>query len=95
MIEPLLDSNERGVSALSPGGELKRTPSSVYWAGLGTWGIRTFEGSQADYFRAATALSLKQGIRRRKQDGTPTQTQHHSHGTQVSQTRPRTFQHRR
>jgi hypothetical protein len=31
---------------------LKRIPSSVYWQGLGTWGIRQFRGSQAQYHRA-------------------------------------------
>lgn len=31
---------------------LKRLPSSVYWQGLGAWGIRTFPGSQAQYQRS-------------------------------------------
>lgn len=31
---------------------LKRLPSSVYWQGLGVWGIRTFRGSQAQYSRS-------------------------------------------
>lgn len=31
---------------------LKRTPSSVYWQGLGIWGIRTFRGSQSQYHRS-------------------------------------------
>jgi hypothetical protein len=31
---------------------LKRLPSSVYWQGLGVWGIRTFAGSQAQYHRS-------------------------------------------
>ena len=30
---------------------LKRLPSSVYWQGLGVWGIRPFQGSQAQYQR--------------------------------------------
>lgn len=30
---------------------LKRLPSSVYWQGLGVWGIRTFQGSIAQYHR--------------------------------------------
>ena len=28
---------------------LKRLPSSVYWQGLGLWGIRAFQGAQAQY----------------------------------------------
>jgi hypothetical protein len=31
---------------------LKRLPSSVYWQGLGVWGIRTFQGSQSQYHRS-------------------------------------------
>ncbi len=31
---------------------LKRMPSSVYWLGLGVWGIRTFQGSVAQYYRS-------------------------------------------
>jgi hypothetical protein len=30
---------------------LKRLPSSIYWQGLGTWGIRTYLGSQSQYHR--------------------------------------------
>ncbi len=31
---------------------LKRLPSSVYWQGLGVWGIRAFQGSLAQYHRS-------------------------------------------
>src|SRR5690242_10644146 len=31
---------------------LKRLPSSVYWQGLGVWGIRVFRGSQAQYHQS-------------------------------------------
>jgi len=68
MVEPLLDSHERGVFGAQSKGELKRLPSSVYWAGLRTWGIRVFDGSQSDYFRSAPALTLNQAARRRKDD---------------------------
>lgn len=68
MVEPLLNSNERGVFGAQSKGELKRLPSSVYWAGLRTWGIRNFDGSQSDYFRNAPALALKQAVRRQKDD---------------------------
>jgi hypothetical protein len=30
-------------------GDLQRFPSSIYWAGLGTWNIRRFTGSQNEY----------------------------------------------
>jgi hypothetical protein len=31
---------------------LKRLPSSVYWQGLSVWGIRCFQGAQAQYHRS-------------------------------------------
>jgi hypothetical protein len=31
---------------------LKRLPSSVYWQGLHVWGVRNFEGAQAQYYRS-------------------------------------------
>ncbi len=42
----LLEGGERtGVIGRESGIDLKRPPSSIYWAGLGAWGIRRFEGS--------------------------------------------------
>lgn len=34
------------------GHALVRIPSNIYWQGLGVWGIRTFPGSQAQYYRS-------------------------------------------
>jgi hypothetical protein len=54
---PLLESDDRaGVFGRLAGGGLKRLPSSVYWAGLGAWGIRKFRGSQDEYHRALDAV---------------------------------------
>lgn len=39
----------QGVIGIDAGERLKRFPSSVYWYGLGSWGIRRFEGSQRKY----------------------------------------------
>lgn len=47
---------------------LKRFPSSVYWAGLGRWGIRRFEGSQDHYHRSLDALYLRRAARRKSDD---------------------------
>jgi hypothetical protein len=41
-----------GVFGKRAGGGLKRLPSSVYWAGLGMWQIRRFQGSQDQYHTA-------------------------------------------
>lgn len=39
-----------GVIGRDAGPRLQRLPSSVYWAGLGTWGIRVFPGSIDNLF---------------------------------------------
>jgi hypothetical protein len=39
----------QGVIGIDAQERLKRFPSSIYWAGLETWGIRHFEGSQRQY----------------------------------------------
>ncbi len=57
LIQPLLDSGERrGVFGRVAGKRLKRLPSSVYWAGLGAWGIRLTPYSQEEYHKRIDAL---------------------------------------
>jgi hypothetical protein len=63
LIEALLDSGDtEGVIGKDARRKLQRLPSSIYWSGLGTWGIRLFHGSQAQYHRYLDIL-----YRRRKQ----------------------------
>ena len=62
------DSEVRLVNALKAGGEqggvigsvagkrLLRMPSSIYWNGLWSWGIRLFRGSQQAYFTSLRSL---------------------------------------
>jgi hypothetical protein len=38
------------------GKQLQRMPSSIYWNGLGVWGIRQFRGSQNEYHRSMDAF---------------------------------------
>lgn len=45
------DDREAGVFGGRSGRQLKRLPSSVYWAGLGSWGIRRTDVSQDRYHR--------------------------------------------
>lgn len=45
------DEREAGVFGGRSGRQLKRLPSSVYWAGLRAWGIRLFDLSQDQYHR--------------------------------------------
>jgi hypothetical protein len=44
------DDNEGNIGTVART-TLKRLPSSVYWAGLSVWGIRTFRGAQVQYHR--------------------------------------------
>jgi hypothetical protein len=52
-----------GIIGRDAGPRLQRLPSSVYWAGLGAWGIRVFPGSIDSLF-----VALR---RRRRSRGTP------------------------
>jgi len=50
---------------------LKRLPSSVYWQGLSVWGIRSFQGAQAQYHRSLDryyAQATRQGGRALERD---------------------------
>ena len=47
-----VDDREAGVFGGRSGRHLKRLPSSVYWAGLGAWGIRVADVSQDQYHRS-------------------------------------------
>lgn len=44
-------SEADGVIGRVAGEGLQRLPSSIYWAGLGAWGVRLFPGSRASYHR--------------------------------------------
>jgi hypothetical protein len=52
-------------------GTLKRMPRSIYWLGLGKWGIRTFQGTQADYERSIEAGGAPSLRDARDDDGEP------------------------
>ena len=47
---------EEGVIGRIAGASLKRLPSSIYWNGLKSWGIRLFPGSQETYFDSLPSL---------------------------------------
>ena len=51
-----------GVIGAIAGEGLQRFPSSIYWAGLQTWGIRKFRGSLNDYYHGLNSYyHLKKG----------------------------------
>lgn len=45
-----------GVFGKQAGRRLKRLASQVYWGGLGSWGIRTFDGSRSRHHAALDAI---------------------------------------
>ncbi len=50
---------------------LKRLPSSVYWQGLGRWGIRLFPGSQSRYHHSLDSFYGANAHTGRTDDGEP------------------------
>lgn len=57
-----------GVFGKRAGGGLKRLPSSVYWAGLGMWQIRRFQGSQDQYHSAIENIYSLRSTRKRSEE---------------------------
>jgi hypothetical protein len=65
IIKSLLDNGEtEGVIGKEVGKDLVRLPSSIYWAGLGHWGIRIFPGSQEEYHRRLDQFYLQGSLRK-------------------------------
>lgn len=58
-----------GVIGREAGSTLKRMPSSVYWAALGSWGLRGFDGSLQQYFAQADTRRAIRKARRSREDG--------------------------
>lgn len=57
LIKVLLDNGETdGVIGRDAGQGLVRLPSSIYWSGLQSWGLRLFQGSQDQYHRSLDAF---------------------------------------
>ena len=70
LMDELVESDDtRGVIGKQSRDSLKRLPSSVYWSGLGTWGIRRFRGSQEDYHRILASGHEFDRRRSRRDDG--------------------------
>jgi hypothetical protein len=50
LIEALLNTDDKnGIIGIREKEKLQRLPSNIYWAGLESWGIRTYSGSQNQY----------------------------------------------
>ena len=67
LVEPLLASSDHaGVFGRVAGKGLKRLPSSVYWNGLSTWGIRRIIWSQDEYHRHIGEVYHRRDIARQR-----------------------------
>ncbi len=68
LVAPLLDSlapedrSSAGIFGRMAGRNLKRWPSSIYWAGLASWGIHRSGLSQEEYNRSLDNLYLRRDI---------------------------------
>lgn len=69
LIEPLADDDRDGVIGIDARARLKRLPSSVYWQGLGSWGLRLYPGSQDQYHRSLDGFYRSTSQARRNDDG--------------------------
>jgi hypothetical protein len=66
----LLESEDTaGVFGKEAGRELKRLASSVYWAGLKTWGLRGFQRSQDEYHRTIGSVYGRRRTPHHRDDG--------------------------
>ena len=69
LVEPLLkNSDDSGVFGKVAGGGLKRLPSSVYWNGLGMWGIRRIPWSQDEYHRYINKIYQRRDAAKRRSE---------------------------
>lgn len=57
-----------GIIGRDAGADLRRLPSSVYWAGLGAWGIRLFPGSIDNLFSSLRHLQRSRPRIRESED---------------------------
>lgn len=69
LMKAFRDAGVKDFIGSDAGSDLKRLPSSVYWAGLGSWNLRRFDGSQEQYFSAADRLYEARKSRRKREGG--------------------------
>ncbi|MDR3405888.1 MAG: DUF6361 family protein [Chthoniobacter sp.] len=69
---------------------LKRLPSSVYWQGLGVWGIRAFPGSQSQYQRSFDRHYAQLRRHRKRIEERDVEHDDRSHFVEVEEAKSRT-----
>ncbi|MCD4783943.1 MAG: DUF6361 family protein [Candidatus Eremiobacteraeota bacterium] len=63
LIKALLSTDDtHGVIGKREKEKLQRLPSNIYWAGLGSWGIRTYSGSQNQYHHYLNTFYIKKKL---------------------------------
>lgn len=62
-------ADEEGAFGRDSGHNLKRLASSVYWAGMRSWGILARPGSQQDYFSAIAQIRSDRSSKLARDDG--------------------------
>ena len=68
-IEALSNSEDTdGLIGKEARAKLQRFPSSIYWGGLGSWGIRRFFGSQSQYYASLDSFYRRKQDTLRRQD---------------------------
>ncbi|MCK5862115.1 MAG: hypothetical protein KAH38_06500 [Candidatus Hydrogenedentes bacterium] len=85
LVAPLLENEDNGgVFGKMAGNNLKRLPSSVYWSGLGAWGIRQINCSQQEYHRHIDDIYRRRNLTRDcLEDDADTLVQTHTWHTKV------------
>lgn len=64
LIYALLESDDTaGLIGKQARRKLQRLPSSIYWSGLGSWGIRQFPGLQYEYHRSLDSFYARRQLR--------------------------------
>lgn len=70
LAEALAGSKDpEGAIGAYAGQALQRLPSTIYWGGLGVWGIRLFDGSQEQYHRAFDRIHARRRAARQAEEG--------------------------
>lgn len=65
------DGDRDGIFGKVAGSELKRLAASVYWSGLGSWGVRRYPGSIQQYQGDLEAIRHRRRRMTIREDGTP------------------------
>ncbi len=68
--------DQEGLIGREAGEALKRLPTSIYWTGLWSWGIRKFQGSLSDYYRSMDFYHKKKKTITYTDDGDPAEEGH-------------------